>query len=126
MTTVIEDDRRSITPVLYTKVLPTDYINLVQLCNKDLTWDTFTLKVFILILWVKISIDEKSGHFLSTKEIFIKYEKFFKLINQQVILPETTFYKEIYSALLAAKIIYAKSRQEGKKGIRGIQFKNSM
>ncbi len=99
---------------------------LIVLCKEELSWDTILTKQFILVIWTKKFIEEKPGNFLSTKEIFDMYKDFFNSENQpHVLLPEASFYKEVYSALLGAKIIYAKSRKEGKRGISGIQFKKN-
>ena len=97
--------------------------DLKQLCKKNFYWDSYIVKSFFLIMWVKIFLKHEEGNFISTQDIFTEYENF--LISQNcldAVLTELSFYKEIYLALLAAKIVYAKGRREGKRGIIGINF----
>lgn len=98
-------------------------LDLVELCKKNFYWDSSIVKNFFLIMWVQIFLNHKLGNFIATKDIFVEYKNFFDLQNcSDAILPESSFYKEIYPALLAAKIIHTKARKDGKRGINGIQF----
>lgn len=44
-----------------------DILQLTQLCEKNLLWDTPVLKKSVVILWVQTFIQEKPGNFISTE-----------------------------------------------------------
>lgn len=99
------------------------YADLLELCKKDFYWDSYIIKTFFLIMWVKIFLKHEEKSFIATKDIFAEYENF--LISQNcmdAVLTELSFCKEIYPALLAAKIFHTKGRKLGKRGIIGINF----
>lgn len=98
---------------------------LQEIFSEDLAWDTPIVKQFILIYWVKLTIQEKQGNFITTRDIYEKYKKNCNALNEKSILTKASFYRLIWNSLLTAKIMYVKSQENGQKGIRGIQFKST-
>lgn len=92
---------------------------------EDIAWDAPVAKQFFLIYWIKLNIQEKEGNFITTKEIYDAYNKDCDILNKKLNLTPSSFYRLIWNSLLTAKIMYVKSQEDGKKGIRGIQFKNT-
>lgn len=100
-----------------------NYDDLLQLCKKNFYWDSYIIKNFFLIMWVKIFLKHEETSFIATKDIFTKYNEFLLSQNcSDAVLTELSFCKEIYPALLAAKIFHTKARKQGQRGIMGINF----
>lgn len=95
---------------------------LQKIISEDIAWDAPVVKQFILIYWIKLNIQEKEGNFITTSEIYNAYNKDCHILNEKVVLTDSSFYRLIWNSLLTAKIMYVKSHEDGKKGIRGIQF----
>jgi Cdc6-like AAA superfamily ATPase len=100
------------------------FYKLQKIFSEDLAWETPIVKQFILIYWIKLTIQEKEGNFITTRDIYEQYKKNCNALNEKVILTKASFYRLIWNSLLTAKIMYVKSQENGQKGIRGIQFKN--
>lgn len=103
----------------------TSSFKLQQIFSEDLAWETPVVKQFILLYWVKLSIQEKENNFITTRQIYETYSKDCEILNKKVILTKASFYRLIWNSLLTAKIMYVKSQENGQKGIRGIQFKST-
>jgi Cdc6-like AAA superfamily ATPase len=97
---------------------------LQNIVCEDIAWDAPVAKQFILIYWIKLTIQEKEGNFITTRDIYEQYKKNCNALNEKVILTKASFYRLIWNSLLTAKIMYVKSQENGQKGIRGIQFKS--
>ena len=98
---------------------------LQKIVSEDIAWDASVAKQFILLYWIKLNIQEKEGSFITTRDIYEKYRQNCTALNEKSVLPEASFYRLIWNSLLTAKIMYVKSQEDGKKGIRGIQFKST-
>lgn len=96
---------------------------LQEIFIEDLVWDTPVVQHFILIYWVKLTIQEKEESFIATRDIYEKYRKNCNALIEKSVLGQSSFYKLIWNSLLTAKIMYVRSQENGKKGIRGVQFK---
>ncbi len=99
-------------------------VDLIELTKKSWYEDLQIIQQFFIVVWAQVLLEHKAGNFIESSELYEQYKNFYeKQYCNNLIVSKRIFYKEIYIALLSPKIIHTRSRQDGKRGIKGISFK---